>query len=159
VKIAPLKKRLRQHPFARDFSEDQITILATHAQSAQFAPGAYLLREGRAATTFYLLEQGTVALELHGAERGQLFIETITAGECLGWSWLFPPYIWHFSGRAMDAVQTLALDGVALRAQCAADPVLGYALMQRIAGIVMQRLQATRLQLLDVYGDGKRGHL
>ena len=74
------------------------------------------------------------------------------AGEVFGWSWLFPPYRWHFDVQALDLTRALVFDGQCLRAKCEADHDLGYALMQRFAQVIVQRLQATRLQLLDLYG-------
>jgi len=49
-------------------------------------------------------------------------------------------------------VLAVRMDGACLRGKCDADPRLGYELMQRFAGLMTSRLQATRLQLLDVYG-------
>ena len=43
-------------------------------------------------------------------------------------------------------------DGACLRDKCEADHDLGYELMKRFAPVMLERLQATRLQLLDVYG-------
>jgi len=43
-----------------------------------------------------------------------------------------------------------------VRAACDTDPALGYEFMQRFAAVMVERLQATRLQLLDVYGNGAR---
>jgi hypothetical protein len=60
------------------------------------------------------------------------------------------PLALRCAGPRADA--RLGLDGQCLRAKCEADHDLGYALMQRFAQVVVQRLQATRLQLLDLYG-------
>ena len=149
--------QLAEHPFLRDLDGKYLPVLAASAESARFLPGSYLLRERRPASTFYLIQEGKVALEVNGAERGQIVIETIGAGECLGWSWLFPPYTWHFSARAMETVVAIALDSQDVRDQCEADHSLGYEMMKRIAGVLMVRLQATRFALLDVYGERKRG--
>jgi CRP-like cAMP-binding protein len=142
---------LSEHAFLRGLSREHLEELVPFAKPASFAPGVNLLREGQPARAFYLIQQGRVALTIHAAERGTLTIETIEPGEALGWSWLFPPYEWQFSGRAITSVQALALDGAALRERFEADPVLGYALMKRFAGVIAQRLQATRMLLLDVY--------
>jgi CRP/FNR family transcriptional regulator, cyclic AMP receptor protein len=83
-------------------------------------------------------------------------IETIDAGEVVGWSWLFAPYRWHFDARAGSLVRATSFDGVCLRAKCESDPKLGYELMSRFAQVMIRRLQWTRLRLLDVYGDGHR---
>jgi hypothetical protein len=49
-------------------------------------------------------------------------------------------------------VRALAFDGACLRGKCDEDPGLGYEFMKRFAKIMTERLRATRLQLLDVYG-------
>ena len=80
-------------------------------------------------------------------------IETIEGGEVLGWSWLFPPYRTFFDARALNAVRALSLDGSCLRTKCEKDPAFGYELLKRFAGVVISRLEATRMQLLDLYGN------
>jgi CRP/FNR family transcriptional regulator, cyclic AMP receptor protein len=150
-----MTNRLARHPFLRGLPDDYLGRLAGFARVEQFPAGTYLLRERHPASCFYLLEEGRVALEIHGAQRGQIVIETIEAGECLGWSWLFAPYRWHFSGRAIDSVRSMVLDGVQIRSLCETDHSFGYEMMKRTAGVMMQRLQATRLGLLDVYTDGR----
>jgi CRP/FNR family transcriptional regulator, cyclic AMP receptor protein len=86
--------------------------------------------------------------------RGPVTIETIDAGEVLGWSWLFPPYRWHFDARALTVVRATVFDGACLRQKCETDSDLGYRLMARFAQVLIERLQWTRIRLLDVYGDG-----
>ncbi len=84
--------------------------------------------------------------------RPPLVLQTVGAGDILGWSWLIPPYHWMFDAVALEPTRTIALDGRCLRGKCEADRVLGYELLKRFAHIMEQRLQATRLQLLDLYG-------
>ena len=130
------------------------------ASNVRYKSGEYLFREGEAAEHFYLIREGKIALETHGAQRSKIVIETIEAGEVLGWSWLFPPYRWHFSAHVLQETRAIALDGVCLRTKGEADHDLGYELAMRVARILMERLQATRLQLLDVYHiDGKAGRV
>ena len=114
-----------------------------------------LFREGEPADTFYVVRGGTVALETFAPARGGMTIETIDAGEVIGWSWLFAPYRWHFDARALSPVRATAFDGECLRGKCEQDPALGYDLMKRFAQVLIERLQWTRLRLLDVYGDGR----
>ena len=136
---------------------ETVEIIAGCASNVQFGAGTLIFREGERADAFYLLRHGGVALETHSPARGPLVIETIEAGDVLGWSWLFPPYRWHFDARAVTAVRATAFDGECLRGKCAADPALGYELISRFAQTLIERLQWTRLRLLDVYGhDGER---
>jgi CRP-like cAMP-binding protein len=117
-----------------------------------FEAGEYLAHEGDPADSFFLIRHGRVALEVAAPARGGLMIETLGGGAIVGWSWLFPPYRWVFDARALELSRTIAFDGACLRGKCDADPRLGYQLMQRFAAMMLDRLQATRLQLLDVYG-------
>ena len=136
---------------------ETIELVSGCASNVQFDPGTTIFREGERADAFYLLRQGSVALETYVPARGAVMIETIEAGDVLGWSWLFPPYRWHFDASALTAVRATAFDGKCLRGKCAADPTLGYELVSRFAQTLIERLQWTRLRLLDVYGhDGER---
>jgi CRP-like cAMP-binding protein len=147
--LAPL---LAAHPFFKDLEPRFLQVVVDCAANTRFPAGASLCREDEAAKQFYLIRHGKIALQIHVPDRGLLTIETMEAGEVLGWSWLFPPYRWHFDAQALELTRAIVFDGQCLRAKCEADHDLGYALMQRFAQVMVQQLQATRLQLLDLYG-------
>jgi CRP/FNR family transcriptional regulator, cyclic AMP receptor protein len=147
-----LGRILGEHPFFKDMRADQLATLVGCASNVVFEQGGYLCREGAPADRFYVIRFGVVSVETFAPTRGPVTIETAGAGEVLGWSWLFPPYKWHFDVRAQTLVRALALDGVCLRGKCEADPVLGYEMVKRFADVVVRRLEATQLQLLDLYG-------
>ena len=139
-------------PLFAGLSEAQLELVVGCAHNEHASPGALLFREGDPAGRFYLVRKGAVALELVAPGRDALVIATLGEGEGVGWSWLFPPYRWQFDGRASTATSLIAFDAACLRGKCDADHELGYRLMQRFAASMVERLQATRLQLLDVYG-------
>lgn len=141
-----------EHPLFAGLPGEHLAPVAGCARNAAFRPGELLLREGDRADTFYLLRRGHVAIEVHSPADGPLVIETVGPGGCVGWSWLFPPYRWHFDARAVDEVGALAIDGACLRAKADDDPRLGYALASRVSAVLLERLQATRVRLLDLYG-------
>lgn len=149
-----LESILVEHPFFKGLQPQYLQLITGCASNVRFNAGTYMLREGEQAAQFYVIRHGKVALEVFAAQRGPITIETIEAGEVLGWSWLFPPYRWHFSARVVEPVRAIALDGICLRTKGEEDHDLGYELMKRVAHIMMERLQATRLQLLDLYGVG-----
>lgn len=152
-----LESLIADAPFFAGVAPEARTLLAGCASNVGFAEGERLFTEGDPADTFYVLRRGSVALEMFVPARGTAVIETIEAGEVVGWSWLFEPYRWHFDARALSLVRATAFDGACLRGKCDADPALGYDLMARFAHVLIGRLQSTRLRLLDVYGDGD-GH-
>jgi CRP/FNR family transcriptional regulator, cyclic AMP receptor protein len=143
---------LQDVPFFEGLERDALELIAGCGSNARFRPEEPLFRDGEEANTFYVVRHGTVALETFVPSRGPVTIETLGAGEVVGWSWLFPPYRWHFDARALSLVRATVFDGTCLREKCEADPRLGYQLMSRFAQVVIERLQWTRLRLLDVYG-------
>jgi CRP-like cAMP-binding protein len=139
------------HSFIQALSEQHRLRLASGVQSFQFAPGAYLAREGAPATAFYLIQAGQVSIGTNLGERGAVPTQTVGPGDVVGWSWLLPPYLWQFDARAIDAVQGLMFDAAWLRDQCERDHELGYHLVRQILAVVSSRLAACRVRLLDIY--------
>lgn len=149
------EKILAAHPFFRDLPEPYLAIVTGCVSNVKFDAGEFLFREGAPADRFYIIRHGRVAVQAFAPGRGALSIETIDEGEVVGWSWLFPPYTAHFDARALTLVRALSLDGACLRAKCEKDSGLGYQLTKRFAQVVVHRLEATRVQLLDLYGDAR----
>ena len=150
--IDTLEYVLGDQTFLKGLSPAHLVAIAECAHPVTFASGEYVFHEGDPANHFYIITYGQVSLELHVPGLGSRVIQTVEKDEVLGWSWLFPPYRWHFDGRALTMIRAIDFNGLCLRGKCDADHDLGYALMQRFAQTMMARLQATRLQLLDVYG-------
>jgi CRP/FNR family cyclic AMP-dependent transcriptional regulator len=150
--VQTLDQLMAQAPTFAGLESSHLELIAGCAVNEHIEAGSYLLREGEAADRFFLIRQGAVALEVHAPGRGSIVIETLDAGDVVGWSWLFAPYRWQLDARAMEACRLVAFDGACLRGKCDADHELGYQLMRRFAAHLVHRLQAARLQLLDVYG-------
>ncbi|MBI3932041.1 MAG: cyclic nucleotide-binding domain-containing protein [Acidobacteria bacterium] len=151
MSVETFEKILAEHPFFEGMRAEHVATLAGCVSNVKFDQGDYLFREGQPADRFYVVRFGRVTVETFAPTRGSIAIETVDAGDVLGWSWLFPPYKWHFDARAMTLVRAFALDGVCLRGKCERDPALGYELMRRFAQVIVSRLEATQLQLLDLY--------
>ena len=138
-------------PVFDGLDQAQLELIAGCGRNEHVAAGAFLLQEGDPAERFFLIRRGTVALQVQAPGR-TLTIETLQAGDPVGWSWLFAPYRWQLDARALEPCELIGFDGVCLRGKCEADHDLGYELMRRFAENLVDRLQATRLQLIDVYG-------
>lgn len=149
--MAGLEKILLQHPFFQGLEASVGTLIAECVRNVHFDSGAYLLRENEEAKELYLLREGTVAVEVTAPARPPAVVLTLGRGEVVGVSWLTPPYRWAFDVRAVDRVHALGVDTRCLRAKCEADHDLGYELLKRCQALLIKRLHATRLQMLDVY--------
>jgi CRP-like cAMP-binding protein len=147
-----LEPVLTEHPFLKGLEPRYLKLIVGCASNVRFKADQFLFHEGEEANQFYMIRQGKVAVEIHAAKRASIIIQTVGEGEVLGWSWLIPPYRWRFAARAVELTRAIALDGKCLRAKSEEDHNLGYELLKRFCDIIVERLHATRLQLLDVYG-------
>lgn len=148
-----LEESIAQHPFWKGLPSQYVALLKQCATFKHFEAQQQIFASGSQADCFYLIRHGHVAIETPFIPgRGIVIIQTVGDGEALGWSWFFPPYEWHYSARAIEPTEMIAFQASTLRENAAAHCGFGYDLAMRIGQIMLQRLQATRLQLLDVYG-------
>lgn len=145
------RHRVIGHPFFAEVSPALIAPLAAYATPATFFEGERILAEGQPASRLWLIEDGEIALDIQIPGRGTVVVETIGPWTVLGWSWLHPPYRWHFGAAARQPTSAVEIDAAAARRLLDADPILGYALTRRFLGVVVDRLQGTRMRLLDMY--------
>lgn len=147
-----LEPIIRQHPFFEGLEDRHLAIIVGCAKNVRFEEKEMLFQEGDDADWFYLIREGMVAIEIVVPQKGSTTVQTIQQGEVVGWSWLFHPYKWQFDARALELTRALAFDAKCLRTKCDKDHDLGYELFRRFSKIVTDRLEATRLQLMDLYG-------
>lgn len=141
------------HRFFSDLDAATRDVLAGCGRNVTIPAGTTVMREGQHADVFWAIRGGRVRVGIAHPTRGLLALETLEAGDILGWSWLFAPYRWHFDAVADAPVHAVVFDAACLREKCDRDPRLGYTLVQRFARVLDERLVSARLRLLDLYGD------
>ena len=152
----PMAKRLSKHPFLRGLAHDHLTLLTDCALPLQFKAGQIIFREGENAKLFYLIEKGKVVLESKAEFGEPVVIDTIGAGDLLGWSWMMPPYKWHFTARAVEPTEAIYFAGTILRDYCERDHSLGFELHKRLSAVMMKRLQGARRKMLEMHVHGEK---
>ena len=147
-----LKETLANHPVFKDLSPKHIDFVTGCASERSFKADTFIFKTGEPAEEFYLMNAGKVGLEVYAPPKGPLNILTLSEGEMLGWSWLFEPFTWHFDARTIKDTEVYAFDAIEMREAFEKDHEFGYVFTKCFGHIMMQRLAATRLQLLDVFG-------
>ena len=148
-----LERVLKEHPFLAGFDDKYIKLLVGCASNVAYKSGEYIFRESEDANHFYFIRNGKIKVETYCPQHGPLIISTCGEGDIVGWSWLVPPYKWHFDAKAVEVTRVITIDGKCLREKCEQDHDLGYEIMKRFALIIAERLEQTRIQLLDIYGN------
>ncbi len=143
---------LRKHPFFDGLTDVQVEQLANCGREVGFEAGQHLGRQGDDADRTFAICSGVVAIETFVPHEGPVMVQTLSAGDVVGWSWTVPPHRWMFDARAVEVVRAIELNGNCLREQCELDPQLGYRLLKAFVEDIARRFQATRIQLLDLYG-------
>jgi CRP/FNR family cyclic AMP-dependent transcriptional regulator len=148
IEIEPIATRVALHPFLAGMNRVQLALLNDCAMATNFKKQQTIFREGEMANRFYLIETGKVVLESSDGLGKPVIIDTITPGDLLGWSWMFPPYTWQFTARAVEPTAAIFFYGTILREYCEKDHSLGYELLKRMSVVMIKRLQAARKKML-----------
>lgn len=139
---------LAAHPFLHGISLNHRAVLAQAASDLTFPAGHRFFEDGGHAARFWLVQSGHVTVDVHVSGQGRVPIDTIGMGELIGWSWLFPPFMWAFGAVAASPVEAFEFDARTVRARCASDPALGYEVTRRVAEVLTKRLKSTRNRLI-----------
>ena len=143
--------RVALHPFLAGLNGVQLVLLTDCAMSVRFQSGDIILRKGDHADRIFLIETGKVVLE-SGKDHGEpVVVDTIGAGDLLGWSWMFPPYSWQFTARAVAPTRAICFAGSVLREYCERDHSLGYELLKRMTAVMTRRMQNARRKMLAIH--------
>jgi CRP/FNR family transcriptional regulator, cyclic AMP receptor protein len=145
-----LRTRVGVHPFLAVMEPHHLDLLAECASIKQFEKNEMIFRATEPANGFYLIENGSVALEDWVSQHGPITIDTLVAGEPMGWSWIFPPYAWHFSARAIESTTALFFDADRLHKYCNEDLTLGHELFKRMSEVMVRRLQKSRSKIIEL---------
>lgn len=150
-----LKRYLAKHPlfFFHDIKNEYLEILEENSEVQHYDAGRHIFRSGEDADHFFVIQVGEVAIQVHGHKRGDINLQTVSSGEVLGFSWLMEPYQYRFDALVLEPTMVRAFDAQKLRKIIASDPGFGYDLVHRFNVVISQRLQASRLQILEMYGD------
>lgn len=151
--LRDLSGTLAAHPFFEGFEPAQVEFLVGCSANRSYRPGEFLFKEGETANAFFLVREGKVAVETVSPPTGPLTLATVGRGDVLGWSWIVPPYVHRSDARAIERTRVLAIDAVCLRDKLESDHELGFRLLTRFVGVMAQRLESSRMQLLDLYSN------
>lgn len=150
--MSDLHERFRNHPVVATMSDEHIsTLLECDAHIISFEPDSLIVEDGKPADACYFIESGDVAVELFLGGSQKRTVQTVDAGDIVGWSWLSPPYQWNFDAVAVTSVTALRVDAALLRDAMETDRTMGYEMMKRFCEVIVSRLNASRYQILDLY--------
>lgn len=133
--------------------------LMTLAKEVSFPEDFHIFEAGGTADRFWVIRSGAVTLTQQVTTHQRVTVAGLGSGDLLGWSWLFPPYLWDFGAEAFSPVRAYEFDAAAVLRLCEEDQQLGMILVRSVAEILAHRLETTRGKLMEQYGSRGRGVL
>jgi len=147
-----LESIIAKHPFFENLDEKYMELVTGCASNVRFESSEFICRHNEEANNFYIIREGKVALEVCPPGKPPITVQTVSDGEILGWAWIVPPFHWQFDAQAVELTRAIVLDGKCLRKKCGEDPVFGYEILSRLLPVIGKSMEATQMQLLDIYG-------
>jgi CRP/FNR family transcriptional regulator, cyclic AMP receptor protein len=146
-----LERILAEHPLFAGLDKKYLELIAGCSKNVRFNMGEMINRDGETSNEFYLIRHGAVSLEIHSPEKGAITFLTLNDGDVLGWSWLMQPYRGRFDARATQVTRALYIDATCLRSKFESDHELEREFLKRFLPVIVERLDAMSMQLLDLY--------
>lgn len=144
-----IEQSIAEHPFFAGLPKKSVSFLASCAKKRRLVEDDVLFSHGGKADRFFLVLDGRVTVEVAAIQGPSLDLRELGPGDLLGWSWLIPPYQWHFQARAEEPSEVLEFDGAAVLRRCEEDPAFGYDLFKRFSGLMSERLAAAREKMMS----------
>ena len=151
MEIKSMKEVISTQPFFKGLDDQYLKLFAGCASNKMFKEGEFLLTENKPSTQFFIIEEGKAVIEVFAGNKGTIRVQTLSDGDLVGWSWLFPPYKNQFDAMALSLTKVIAFEGSCLQKKCKDDYKFGYEMLRRMTAVIIDRLRNTRLQLIDIY--------
>lgn len=151
--IEKLEHVSQEYPLLADLKPEYLMKLFEIAEERSFGANEIIFGEGAQSRSLFVIASGNVALEIFTAGK-KILVQTLGAGDATGWSALTETAKTHFQARALSPVRAIAFDSDQLLVAFEYDHSLGYEMMKRLLKLVTERLDNTRMQLIDMYGNG-----
>ena len=140
--------------FLAKFSPRVQEKLMALAEPFQFKAGQDIIGEGDFSVYLYIVKSGRVAVEMDVPPKGRCMIRTGDAGDMFSWSALVEPRLATAAVRAMEDTEAFGIKGGVLMDECRKDYELGFELYRALTEVIAGRLNATRLQFVNVFSVG-----
>src|SRR6056297_1449182 len=144
-----IKRYILERTLFAGLGDAEVDVLANNACQREFGSDEVVASQGAKAESFFLIVTGSLLVEVPAISGPRLEITRLGEGEIFGWSWLIPPYEWHFHARAAEPTVVLEFDGKELLRHCETNPAFGYPVLRRFSELMARRLDSAQRKMMD----------
>lgn len=152
-----LSTTLEQLTLFRGLNQDQLELVEPLLEACHFDENTLVFEQGKQAEYFYILVEGEVAVRYKPYDGPPITVSRVTAGGVFGWSSALGRGQYSSGAITLSKCDAYRLRGEAMRTLCEKHPDTGVVLLERLAGIIAERLSNSRNQILDMLSKGMEG--
>lgn len=141
-----------------DFSQDQVEILSPIMTSTAFQTGQTVFEQGDRADYLYFIIEGSISIQFKPEDGPVLTVANLEEGDVFGWSSALGSTCYTSSAVCLAESMFVKVAGVDLKILCQEYPETGILILNRLAGVIAQRLRGTHEQVVALLHKGLNHH-
>jgi len=136
------------------FSEQQVDVLRPLIQDIRFQTEEVIFKQGDRADYLYFVLDGKVAIQFNPEDGPVLTVSEVVQGEVFGWSAALGSACYTSSAVCAECGHFIRMEGAELKNLCQEHPETGILILNRLAGVIAQRLRGTHEQVVALLHRG-----
>ena len=125
------------------FPQDQVEILNPIMDEVRFDAGQMVFNQGDPAVYLYFVIEGSVSIRFKPDDGPVLSVADVDEGDVFGWSSALGSACYTSSAVCIEGGVFVRIAGEDLKILCQDHPETGILILNRLAGVIAQRLRGT----------------
>jgi len=152
--VSMFKHEFGQLSIFKDLDSHQLGLLDSMLEICSFSPQQVIFQQGQRTEFLYILLRGRVEVRFKPYDGPSLTVARIEPGGVFGWSTALNRESYTSSAHAIEKCEAYRISGTQLQKFCAREPATGKILLERLAGVIAERLNDTHTQILTILTQG-----
>ena len=145
---------LNRFALIEGFTEDQINLLRPLIDDVIIETDQVIFDQGDRANFLYFVLEGKVSIRFNPEDGPVLSVAELDEGDVFGWSSALGSEYYTSSAICTDGGIFIRMEGEELKNLCQEHPETGILILNRLAGVIAQRLRGTHEKVVELLHQG-----
>jgi CRP-like cAMP-binding protein len=145
---------LNRFALIEGFTEDQINLLRPLIKDVIIETDQVIFDQGDRANFLYFVLEGKVSIRFNPEDGPVLSVAELDEGDVFGWSSALGSEYYTSSAICTDGGIFIRMEGEELKNLCQEHPETGILILNRLAGVIAQRLRSTHDKVVELLHQG-----
>jgi CRP-like cAMP-binding protein len=148
------KELLDRFALIEGFTENQINLLSPLIDDVNYEVDQVIFNQGDRADFLYFVLEGKVSIRFNPEDGPVLTVAQVEQGDVFGWSSAMGSDSYTSSAVCTECGVFVRIEGEELKTLCQEHPETGILILNRLAGVIAQRLRGTHEQVVNLLNRG-----